>query len=65
MMYRVGQLVVCYLFCVLRYHLTSCLIVCFTLRTGKCFNVDIFGQGPHTGAIKDFARDHQLPVRGE
>ena len=45
------------------YHVTSCHIVFPIFRTGKCFNVDIFGQGPHTGPIKDFAKEHQLPVR--
>ena len=32
------------------------------LRTGKCFSMDIYGQGPHTDPIKAFAATHKLPV---
>ena len=32
-------------------------------RTGKCFHMDIYGQGPHTDAIKSHASKHELPVR--
>ena len=33
-----------------------------TSRTGKCFHVDIYGQGPHGDEIKEFAKKGNLPV---
>ena len=35
----------------------------YCIRTGKCFHMDIFGQGPHTEAIKSYSLKHELPVR--
>ena len=32
-------------------------------RTGKCFDIDIYGQGPHTQAIQAHAEKNDLPVR--
>lgn len=32
-------------------------------RTGKCFPIDIYGQGPHMQEIKDVAKTMKLPVR--
>lgn len=32
-------------------------------RTGKCFDIDIYGQGPHTDAIQAHAEKNDLPVR--
>lgn len=31
-------------------------------RTGKCFHIDIFGQGPHSEEITHFAEENNLPV---
>jgi hypothetical protein len=31
-------------------------------RTGRCFPIDIYGQGPHMEEIKAFANKNNLPV---
>ena len=33
-----------------------------TARTGKCFDVDIYGQGPHAQEIQEYAKKGSLPV---
>ena len=32
-------------------------------RTGKCFHIDIYGSGPHSTAIKEFASKNKLPTK--
>ena len=32
-------------------------------RTGKCFDIDIYGQGPHTNEIVDFAKKNKLSAK--